>query len=111
MKKPLPVRCCTIDITPDQEDRLVSMSHAMGNPLRFEILKYLLVHPGCITGDIVDVLPISQSTTSVHLKVLKDAGWICGTVEGTATNYCLDQENLNWYQNTIALAFGNEQGV
>ena len=111
MKKPLPIRCCTIDITTDEEDRLVAMSHAMGNPLRFEIIKYLHVHPGCITGDIVEVLPISQSTTSIHLKVLKDAGLIRGTAEGTATNYCLDQDNMNWYMNTVTLAFGDKKEV
>jgi len=89
--------CCNLDLSTEEERRLISMSHALGNPIRFEILKYLLTHPVCITGEIVDVLPIAQSTTSQHLKVLKEAGWIRGTIEGTSTNYCLNPQSIDWF--------------
>jgi len=58
------------------------MFKALGNPIRFEMLKFLVTHPGCITGDIVDYLPIAQATVSQHLKVLRDAGLVQGEVSG-----------------------------
>ena len=82
-------------------DRMVTMLKAMGNTHRFKIITFLASHPGCITGDIVEKLPLAQSTTSQHLKVLKDAGWIQGTIEGTATNYCLHRENSRWFMEAM----------
>lgn len=93
--------CCTLDIGGDEQERLVAMMKASGNPIRFEILKFLVTHPGCITGDIVDALPIAQATVSQHLKVLRDAGWIKGTVTGPAVCYCLDSECITWYKNRV----------
>ena len=94
----MPEACCSLDISGQDQDRLVHMFKAIGNPVRMEILKFLITHPGCITGDIVEYLPISQSTVSQHLKVLKDAGWIQGVIHGPATNYCLDAENCAWFR-------------
>ena len=91
-------QCCTLDISGEDQDRLVTMFKALGNPIRFEIVKYLVTHPGCITGDIVDALPIAQATVSQHLKVLRDTGWISGTVTGTAVSYCLDAGNIAWFR-------------
>jgi len=105
MKLSLPEACCTLDITGEGQDRLVSMFKALGNPIRFEIMKFLVTHPGCITGDIVDYLPIAQATVSQHLKVLREAGFICGTVEGTSTSYCLDEENITWFRSKIVEIF------
>ena len=81
------------------------MFRALGNPVRFDILKFLLTHPGCITGDIVDHLPRAQATVSQHLKVLRDAGWISGTIQGSATCYCLDDKNIKWFSSRVAEIF------
>ena len=97
--------CCSLDIDGADQDRLVKMFKALGNPIRFEILKFLVTHPGCITGNIVSFLPIAQATVSQHLKVLREAGWIRGTVAGPATSYCLDEENIRWFRDKIKLAF------
>ncbi len=94
----IPEACCTLEITGAEQDKLVTMFKAIGNPLRFEIMKFLVTHPGCITGDIVDYLPIAQATVSQHLKVLRQAGWIEGSAEGTATSYCLHEENIAWFR-------------
>ncbi len=94
----IPEACCTLEITGAEQDKLVAMFKAIGNPLRFEIMKFLVTHPGCITGDIVDYLPIAQATVSQHLKVLRQAGWIEGSAEGTATSYCLHEENIAWFR-------------
>jgi DNA-binding transcriptional ArsR family regulator len=105
-KKPaIPPACCTLNIVGKEQEQLVSMLKALGNPIRFEIIKFLVTHPGCITGDIVDYLPIAQSTVSQHLKVLKDAGWISGIIEGTATCYQLDEKNIGWFRSVVTDIF------
>jgi predicted transcriptional regulator len=97
--------CCTLDITGEEQENLVAMFKALGNPIRFEIMKFLVIHPGCITGNIVDHLPIAQATVSQHLKVLRKAGLIEGTVEGTATSYCLHEDNIAWFRTKIGDIF------
>ena len=97
--------CCSLDISGVDQKRLVAMFKALGNPIRFEIMKYLVTHPGNITGDIVEHLPIAQSTVSQHLKVLRDAGWIWGTLHGPATCYCLHDENITWFRKKVGEIF------
>lgn len=101
----LPEPCCTLDIHGAEQERLVAMFKALGNPTRFEIIKHLVTHPGCITGDIVQVLPIAQATVSQHLKVLREAGWIDGIITGTAVSYCLDAENVAWFREKVGAIF------
>lgn len=110
MKKPIlnsmiPEPCCTLDITGQEQEKLIEMFKALGNPYRFEILKFLVVHPGCITGDIVDYLPIAQATVSQHLKVLRDSGWIEGEIEGKAVCYGLNENNIAWFKQKIGDIF------
>jgi ArsR family transcriptional regulator len=100
-----PAACCTLNIDGTEQGRLVEMFKALGNPVRFEIMKYLVTHPTCITGDIVDYLPIAQATVSQHLKVLRRAGWIRGEVQGPATKYCLYDENIAWFREKIGDIF------
>ena len=97
--------CCSLDISGNEQDRLVKMFKALGNPTRFEIMKYLVTHPVCITGDIVEFLPIAQATVSQHLKVLREAGWINGITEGPATNYCLNEGNIAWFREKVGEIF------
>jgi ArsR family transcriptional regulator len=101
----IPEACCTLNISGAEQERLIQMFKAVGNPIRFEILKFLITHPACITGDIVEFLPIAQATVSQHLKVLRDAGWIEGTVHGPATNYCLSETNINWFRSQVGQIF------
>ncbi len=97
--------CCTLRISGREQARLVAMFKAIANPHRFEVMKYLLTHAGCITGDIVDHLPIAQATVSQHLAVLRKAGWIRGSIEGPATSYCLDEENIAWFRSKVGEIF------
>jgi ArsR family transcriptional regulator len=97
----VPPSCCTIAIDGKEQARFLVMLKAAGNPIRFEILKFLVTHPGCITGDIVSHLPIAQSTVSQHLKVLRAAGWIAGEIEGPATCYELNREAIGWFRSTV----------
>ncbi|MCG1036846.1 ArsR/SmtB family transcription factor [Polaribacter sargassicola] len=77
-------------------ERLAKVAKALGHPTRIRILKYLDNQSHCFTGDLVDVLPISQSTVSQHLKELKNAGLIKGEVKPPKIKYCIDQKN--WKQ-------------
>ncbi len=97
--------CCTLDISGAEQDRLVTMFKALGNPRRFEIIKFLVTHPNCITGDIVQFLPIAQATVSQHLKVLRKAGWLTGTIEGPATSYCLNEQAIAWFRIRVGKIF------
>lgn len=97
--------CCTLDISGPEQERLVGMFKALGNPTRFEIMKYLVTHPGCITGDIVDFLPLAQATVSQHLKVLREAGWISGEIEGPATCYYLNEASIAWFRERVGEIF------
>ena len=101
----IPEACCSLDISGAEQQRLVTMFKALGNPHRFEVLKFLVTHPSCITGDIVDFLPIAQATVSQHLKVLREAGWILGVTEGPATSYCLDEEAIAWFRTKVGDIF------
>jgi DNA-binding transcriptional ArsR family regulator len=93
-----PAACCTLDVSGEEQVRLVAIFKALGNPTRFEILKYLVTHPNCITGDIVEFLPLAQATVSQHLKVLRESGLITGTIEGPAISYCLNEESIEWFR-------------
>ena len=103
--KRIPSACCTLNIEGEEQAAFVRMLKAAGNPLRFEILKFLVTHPGCITGDIVDHLPIAQATVSQHLKVLREAGWIKGEIEGPATCYELDSERIARFRAIVKRIF------
>ncbi len=105
MMNQFPIACCTLDVSGVEQERLVAMFKALGNPSRFEIMKYLVTHPGCITGDIVAVLPQAQATVSQHLKVLREAGWILGEISGPATSYCLHDENIRWFREKVSDIF------
>jgi len=67
---------------------------ALAHPARLAILRYLAETKTCITGDFSDELPLSRTTVSQHLKELKDAGLIVGTIDGVKTCYCLNLSKL-----------------
>lgn len=73
-----------------KDNRLARYAKALGHPARVAILRLLLQKQSCICGDIVEELPLSQSTVSQHLKELKDAGLIKGDIEGASICYCID---------------------
>lgn len=77
------------------EVELAELAKALGHPARIAILKVLAARKSCICGEIVDVLPLAQATVSQHLKALKKAGIVSGTVEGPRSCYCLNRETLD----------------
>ena len=75
----------------DTEQELAAFAKALSHPARIAILKVLATKNECICGEIVEVLPLAKSTVSKHLKELKQAGLISGTVDGPRSCYC-----INW---------------
>lgn len=92
-------RCCPpareqADLRPiegdEADEELASLSKALGHPARVKIVRILIRKNACVCGDIVDELPLAQSTVSQHLKVLKEAGLIRGDVDGPRVCYCIE---------------------
>lgn len=72
------------------EIRLAALAKALAHPARIAILKVLINKQACICGDIVDELPLSQSTVSQHLKELKKVDLIQGNIDGPRVCYCIN---------------------
>ncbi len=84
------------DVEPDAaaDEQLAELAKALAHPIRVQIVRILARTEGCICGDLVAALPLAQSTVSQHLKVLKEAGLVRGTIDGPRTCYCIDPEGL-----------------
>ena len=82
-----------IALDPDGDDELATLAKALGHPVRVQIVRSLARTAGCV-NDLVGQLPLAQSTVSQHLKVLKEAGLIRGTIDGPRTCYCIDPDGL-----------------
>lgn len=89
----------------DKQNEIATLAKALGHPARIAILDYLLKVNTCICGDIVNELPLAQPTISQHLKELKNAGIIKGTIEGTAICYCINESALEEIANYFAQIF------
>lgn len=74
----------------EANEQLARLAKAIAHPTRVAILRLLARDQGCIVGDIVDELPLAQSTVSQHLKQLKEAGLIRGEVDGPRVCYCVE---------------------
>lgn len=81
---------------------LAALAKALGHPARIAILQFLAKQKVCICGDIVQELPLSQSTVSQHLRELKHVGLIKGSIEGPSVCYCIDEKA--WLKAKVALA-------
>jgi len=81
---------------------MATLAKAFGHPARVAIMEYLMKVDTCICGDIVNELPLAQPTVSQHLKELKNAGLIKGSIEGNAICYCIDEKAIAKLQNYFA---------
>ncbi|ERJ59365.1 ArsR/SmtB family transcription factor [Sphingobacterium paucimobilis] len=79
----------------ESQNKIAGIAKALGHPARIAIIEYLLKVNACICSDIVDELPLAQSTISQHLKELKNAGLIKGSIEGTSICYCIDETTFS----------------
>ncbi len=84
----------------DQE--LASLAKALGHPARVQIIRFLVSRNSCMCGDIVEHLPLAQSTVSQHLKTLKEAGLIRGVINGPRVCYCVEPTALERFKHLVA---------
>lgn len=78
----------------DADEELAVLAKALGHPARVQIMRLLVRRDACICGDIVDELPLAQSTVSQHLKVLKESGLIRGEIDGPRVGYCVEPRTM-----------------
>ena len=78
------------EIFSEQQNRLAIMLKAIAHPARIAILEHIIKTNACICGDLVEELGLAQATISQHLKELKNAGLIQGTIEGASVCYCIE---------------------
>ena len=86
------------DLFTKQQNDIAGMAKAIAHPARVAILQYLVKKNACVGGDLVEELGLAQPTTSQHLKELKNAGIIQGTVEGTSVCYCINPKVWKQYK-------------
>lgn len=86
------------DLFTKQQNDIAAMAKAIAHPARVAILQYLVRVNACVTGDLVDELGLAQPTTSQHLKELKTAGIIQGTIEGASVCYCINPKVWKQYK-------------
>lgn len=77
-----------------EQIEISTLMKVLGHPARVAILEHLLAVKECICGEIVNVLPLAQPTVSLHLKELRNAGFIKGSVEGNTICYCIDEKGI-----------------
>lgn len=91
-----------------KDNKIAKYAKALAHPARVAILQLLIKKQSCICGDIVDELPLSQSTVSQHLKELKEAGLIKGDIDGVKICYCIDEkewENAKQYLDSLFISY------
>jgi DNA-binding transcriptional ArsR family regulator len=90
-----------------KDNILAKYAKALSHPARVAIIRLIIQKQACICGELVDELPLSQSTVSQHLKELKEAGLIKGEISGPKTCYCIDEEAWNQALERINELFGS----
>jgi DNA-binding transcriptional ArsR family regulator len=93
------------------QNELAALTKALAHPARIAILQFLIKRKSCVCGDIVDELPLSQSTVSQHLKELKSVGLIKGEIEGPTVCYCIDEKVWNRAKAAINGLFETYEGA
>lgn len=85
-----------------QDELVAKLGWAIANPTRVRILRILLARKACICGELVDQIPLAQSTISQHLKILKSTGLIVGETDGPKVCYCVNLALLKKLKQLIA---------
>ena len=93
---PVSVSACASD------ERLAALAWAVAHPARVRIVRLLMSRDTCVCGEIVDEMPLAQSTVSQHLKILKESGLVQGEVDGPKVCYCINRSTLAELKKFIA---------
>ncbi|MCV6628869.1 MAG: metalloregulator ArsR/SmtB family transcription factor [Flavobacteriaceae bacterium] len=85
----------------NKQNEVARYAKVLGHPARVAILQELFKMKSCFCGSLVDVIGLAQPTISQHLKELKNAGLVQGTIEGTSVCYCINEQG--WAQMQVVL--------
>ncbi|MDB5198809.1 MAG: winged helix-turn-helix transcriptional regulator [Chitinophagaceae bacterium] len=94
----------------DKHNSISKYAKALAHPARVAILQFLAKEQTCFCGDIVDEIPLSQSTVSQHLKELKESGLITGDITGAKVCYCIDEKQWKAAQQSLNKLFDSFKG-
>ena len=89
----------------DIDNRLANIAKALSHPARIEILRTLAQRNTCNCCDVVNSLPLAQSTVSQHLRELLNANLITGKSDGTKSCYCINESVLREITNCFKKLF------
>lgn len=95
------------EIFTDEQNKLAIQLKAVAHPARIAILQHIIAVKACICGDLVEELGLAQPTISQHLKELKNAGLIQGTIEGVSVCYCIEPKAWAALQKEIGNLFNS----
>lgn len=95
------------EIFTEEQNRLAVQLKAIAHPARLAILQHIIQANACICGDLVEELGLAQATISQHLKELKNAGLIQGTIEGVSVCYCIEPKAWKTLQQELNGLFGS----
>ncbi len=99
------------EIFTEEQNRLAVMLKALAHPARIAIMQQIIKANACICGDLVDTLGLAQATISQHLKELKNAGLIQGTIEGVSVCYCIEPKAWKLLSIQLSEFFGAYKGA
>jgi len=99
------------EIFTDEQNKLAVQLKAIAHPARIAILQELIKANACICGDLVDELGLAQATISQHLKELKNAGLIQGTIEGVSVCYCIEPKAWKMLQTELNGLFASYKDI
>lgn len=95
------------EIFTDEQNQLAVMLKALAHPARIAILQEIIKANACVCGSLVDELGLAQATISQHLKELKNAGLIQGTIEGVSVCYCIEPKAWKLLSKELNEFFGS----
>ena len=98
------------EIFTEEQNRLAQLLKALAHPARIAIIQQIIKTKACICGDLVDELGLAQATISQHLKELKNAGLIQGTIEGVSVCYCINPESWKMLEAILGDFIASYQG-
>jgi ArsR family transcriptional regulator len=81
-------------VSRDGDEMLAQLAWAIAHPARVRLLRLLIAKSACVCGELVEQMPLSQSTVSQHLKILKESGIVQGEIDGPKVCYCVNKNGL-----------------
>ncbi|MCX2478190.1 metalloregulator ArsR/SmtB family transcription factor [Pedobacter sp. MC2016-15] len=99
------------EIFTEEQNHLAIMLKALAHPARIAILEHIIKANACICGDLVNELGLAQATISQHLKELKNAGLIQGTIEGVSVCYCIEPKAWAKLQGELGIFFQSYKNI